>query len=202
MDNTINKSENSFGFIPKTTKAKEYHEKYFLSRAVKKLKEINNLPVQVFVCGPTLEANKPLALKRNDTIDELRKLGHDANSGEELVSELKKYDDGDLKTTNVYERIVAAQSELIVIFCGSFGTVGETHDFLNIPEIAQKTLVFIERSNTGGYTGQGVIELHKITGLVEMYDPEDIDSCKLKGKVLEWVRHCQSIKWMSGKLAE
>ncbi len=115
MEDNTGKGERPPSLIPKTTKAREYHERYYLPRSVKAIGEINSEPVSIFVCGPSEESNR-LTLKKLNTINELRRLGHDANSGEELVSELKALDVGGIRTANVYENIAAAQSELIVVF--------------------------------------------------------------------------------------
>lgn len=181
---------------PRTSKAAEYHERYFLAKASKVIAQINSQPLSVFVCGP-VEKNE-LSKKKIDTINELRRLGYDANTGEELVSELNKIDRGSNRTANVYENIAAAQSDLIVIFCSSPGTIGETYEFISIPEIARKTLVFIDRRFREGYVRNGVLEMHKrVNGLLEEYEQEDIDSCRLLTKTVTWVRDCQSYKWLA-----
>jgi hypothetical protein len=181
---------------PKTLKAKEYHERYFRSRALKELVQINNQPVTVFVCGPN-GGDNPLKKKRSDTINELKKLGHDANSGEELVNELKALDVGSEKTPNVYENIAAIHSDFIIIFCASPGSIGETHEFLAIPDIARKTLVFIDKEFHDGYTRKGILEMHKqVHGLVEEYEKTDITSCNLMTSAINWVKNFQSTRWM------
>jgi len=195
-DNARNNQEDTTP-VPKTLKAKEYHERFYLVRSLKAIEQINSQPVTIFVCGPSEKSN-PLTTKKNATIDELRRLGHDANSGEELVMELESLDAGTKRTVNVYENIAAAQAELIIIFCASPGSIGETHEFLNIPEIARKTLVFIEKKHRGSYTTEGILEMHRrVNGLVEDYEQEDVISCQLLSRVIEWVRDYQSTKWMS-----
>jgi len=197
VEDKTEKGKHSPRLIPKTTKARQYHERYYLPRSSKAIDEINSQPVTIFVCGPSEKSNK-LTLKKLDTINELRRLGHDANSGEELVSELKALDGDGTRTANVYENIAAAQSELIVIFCASPGSIGETCQFLNIPAIARKAMVFIDKRYRGGYIREGILEMHRrVKGLVEEYEPEDIDSCRLMTRVIEWVRDLQSWKWMT-----
>ena len=197
MEHDIEKGKHSPRLIPKTTKAKGYHDRYYLPRVSKAIDEINRQPMTIFVCGPSEKSNK-LTMKKLDTINELRRLGHDANSGEELVSELGALDAKGTRTADVYENIAAAQSEMIVIFCASPGSIGETYEFLKVPEIARKTMVFIDKKYRGGYTREGILEMHRrINGLVEEYEPEDIDSCRLITKVVEWARDVQSWKWMT-----
>lgn len=197
MEDSVGEGESCPRLIPKTMKAREYHERYYLQRSSKAISEINSQPVNIFVCGPREESNK-LTLKKVNTINELRRLGHDANSGEEAVSELKALDIGNTRTANVYENIAAAQSELIVVFCASPGSIGETHEFLNVPDIARKTMVFIDRRHRGGYAREGILEVHRrMRGLLEEYEPEDVDSCRLMTRVIEWVRDFQSVKWMT-----
>jgi len=199
MPDNTEKGGGSPRLIPKTTKAREYHERYYLPRSAKVIGEINSQPLSIFVCGPSEKSNQ-LTLKKLNTINELRRLGHDANSGEELVSELKGLDADGTRTANVYENIAAVQSELIIVFCASPGSIGETYEFLNVPEIARKTMVFIDRKHRGGYAREGLLEMHRrVNGLVEEYEPEDIDSCRLTARAIQWVRDLQSWKWMTGR---
>jgi hypothetical protein len=106
-------------------------------------------------------------------------------------------DGGSGRTPNVYENIAAAKSDCIIIFCASPGSIGETHEFLNVPDIARKTLVFIDKAFHGGYTREGILEMHRrVHGLVEEYEKEDIASCHLMTSAIEWVKDFQSIRWM------
>ena len=108
--------EESQAFVPKSAKAKEYHERYYLARITKSIENIASTPLTIFVCGPN-DKDNPLTVKKTDTVNDLRGLGHDSNTGEELVSELETLDIGSSKPANVYENIAATQAELIVIFC-------------------------------------------------------------------------------------
>jgi hypothetical protein len=186
--------------IPKTSRAKEYHNRFYLARSLKVIEEINSEPVTVFICGPSQEEDKRLTTKKIDTVNELRNRGHDANTGEELVSELQAINPESNMTANVYENIAAAQSELVIIFCASPGSIGETHEFLSIPDIARKTLVFIDKKYKNGYTAKGVLEMHKsVNGLVEEYEENDIEECRLLTRSVEWVRDYQAMRWMNSK---
>jgi hypothetical protein len=186
--------------IPKTSRAKEYHNRFYLARSLKVIEEINSEPVTVFICGPSQEEDKRLTTKKIDTVNELRNRGHDANTGEELVSELQAINPESNMTANVYENIAAAQSELVIIFCASPGSIGETHEFLSIPDIARKTLVFIDKKYKNGYTAKGVLEMHKsVNGLVEEYEESDIEECRLLTRSVEWVRDYQAMRWMNSK---
>lgn len=187
--------------IPKSSKAKDYHQRIYLPRVAKGLEEMRSQPVAVFVCGPT-EESQTLTKKKIDTVAALRKLGHDANLGEELVAELSKQDadaGGPIQTANTYELIAASKSDLVVVFCASPGSIGETHEFLSVSTIGQKTLIFIDEKYGNGYTSVGILELHKrLYRPLETYkSPEDIDNCTLMGKVIDWVQAYQSLRWGS-----
>ncbi|MBI4187882.1 MAG: hypothetical protein HY529_01615 [Chloroflexi bacterium] len=187
--------------IPKSAKAKDYHQRVWLPRASKGLSEMRSLPVTVFVCGPT-EQSQALTRKKIDTVNALRKLGHDASLGEELVAELSKQDNdagNSIQTANTYELIAASKSDLIVVFCASPGSIGETHEFLSVSTIGQKTLIFIDEQYSNSYTAVGILSSHKkLRRPLETYkSPEDIDNCTLMGKVIDWVQNYQSARWIS-----
>jgi len=187
--------------VPKSPNAKEYHKRVFLPRVAKELEKLNSLPVTVFVCGPT-EDSQPLTRKKLDTVNALRELGHDVNVGEELVSELSNEDlnkGSPVQTANTYELIAASKADLVIVFCASPGSIGETHEFLSVATIGQKTLIFIDEKYGNSYTSVGILASHKkLYRPLETYkSPDDIDNCTLMSKVIDWVRTFQSAKWVS-----
>lgn len=186
---------------PKSPKAKEYHQYVFLPRVLKELEKMNSQPLTVFVCGPT-EDSQPLTLKKINTVSALRNLGHDAIVGEELVSELSKQDSvagRPVQTAYTYELVAASKSDLVIVFCASPGSIGETYEFLSVSVIGQKTLIFIDEKYRNSYTSVGILATHKkLYRPLETYkSPEDIDNCTLMGKVIDWVQNSQSAKWIS-----
>lgn len=186
--------------LPRTSKAAQYHEQVFLPKLTKRLEELSRIPLDVFVCGPN-EASNPLTKKRLDTVNELRELGHNALMGEEIIPELKERDKAahrPVRPDNVYEREVALQSDLVVIFRASPGSVAEFHEFQAIPEIAVKTLVFADKAHETSYSSAGALAMHSdLYGKVEFYiSPDDIDKCKLKTKVLRVVENYRAAKWL------
>ncbi|MFC1921427.1 hypothetical protein ACFLYQ_06875 [Chloroflexota bacterium] len=198
MDSISNDEQH---LIPKSAKAKEYHKRFFLARAAQEIEKLNSIPVSVFICGPS-ENSQPLTRKKVDTVNALRELGHDANIGEELVSELKIQDintGNPIQTAYTYELIAASKADLVIVFCASPGSIGETHEFLSISSIGEKTLVFIDEKYSNSYTSNGILASHKkLYRPLETYkSPDDIDNCTLMGKVLEWVQSFQSAKWVS-----
>ncbi len=187
--------------IPKSPKAKDFHQRIYLPRIAKGLEEMRSQPVAVFVCGPT-EDSQALTQKKIDTVTALRELDHDAYLGEELVAELSRQDaeaGSPIQTANTYELIAASKSDLVVVFCASPGSIGETHEFLSVAAIGQKTLIFIDEKYGNGYTSVGILALHQklYRPLLTYKSPEDIDNCTLKGEVIEWVQNYQSAKWSS-----
>jgi len=187
--------------IPKSPKAKDYHQRIYLPRVTKGLEEMRAQPVAVFVCGPT-EESQALTRKKINTVNALRELGHDASLGEELVAEFSKQDadaGSPIQTANTYELIAASKSDLVIVFCASPGSIGETHEFLSVSTIGQKTLIFIDEQYSDGYTSVGILNTHKkLYRPLETYkSPEDIDNCTLMGKVIDWVQSYQSAKWIS-----
>lgn len=186
--------------IPKTPTAAQYHERVFLPKLAERLDQLSRIPLGIFVCGPSEESN-PLTKKKLDTVNELRALGHNALMGEEIVQELRERDKAagrPLRTDNLYEIEVALQSDLVVIFRASPGSVAEFHEFQAVPEIATKTLVFADKAHEKSYSSGGALAMHdKLYGKVEFYtSPNDIDKCVLKDKVLRAVEYYQAAKWL------
>ena len=193
--------EPEFILVPKSAKAKEYHQRVFMPRVSKELEKMNSQPITVFVCGPT-EDYQALTLKKIDTVNALRELGHDAIIGEELVSELSKQDSdagSPVQTAYTYELVAASKSDLVIVFCASPGSIGETYEFLSVSAIGQKTLIFIDEKYRNSYTSVGILATHRnLYRPLETYkSPEDIDNCTLMGKVIDWVQNSQSAKWIS-----
>lgn len=187
---------------PLTPKAAKYHEDVFLTNVCAKLDELHNVPLEIFVCGPN-EGDNPLTKKRFDTVDTLRQLGHAAFVGEEEVQKLAELDEAKgrrAKPSNYYERLLADHSELIIVFCSSPGSIGETNEFLGAPAIARKTLVCIDEAHENGYIANGVIKAHETltSNVIRYKSPDDIVSCKLKSTVLERVEAIQLAKAIRG----
>lgn len=199
-DKADQKSEKLPPLLPRTSRAAQYHEQVFLPKLTERLEQLARLPLTIFVCGPTEESN-PLAKKRLDTVNALRNLGHDALMGEEIIPKLKEEDkdvNRPIRPDNVYEREVALQSDLVVIFRASPGSIAEFHEFQSVPAIARKTLVFADKAHEKGYSSAGALAMHGVLyGKVELYtSPGDINKCILLDKALQWVETCQAAKWL------
>jgi hypothetical protein len=184
--------------IPLTVKAAKYQSIVFMREITSRLEELHQETLSIFVFGPN-EAQNPLSAKRIETINSLRSLGHAAFTGEEMVPKLIEIDVKNghhEKPFNYYERILAEKADFIIIFCASPGSIGETHEFLSAPVIAQKTLVCIDEAFNDGYTSNGIVTGHKlINGQVIKYkSPDDLIQCKLKTSVLNRTEDFQIAK--------
>ena len=119
----------------------------------------------------------------------------------EIIPKLKEADkqaNRPIRHDNVYEREVALQSDVVVIFRASPGSTAEFHEFQSVPVIAQKTLVFADKAHEKGYSTTGALAMHNVLyGKVELYtSPSDIEKCILLGKILQWVETFQASKWL------
>jgi len=186
--------------LPKSSRAAQYHEQVFLPKLTERLDQLSRVPLIIFVCGPSEQTN-PLTKKKVDTINALRKLGHNAFTGEEIVDELREKDKSanrPVRADNVYEIEAALQSDLVVIFRASPGSVAEFHEFQAVPHIAAKTFVFADRAHEGSYSSGGALAMHaKLYGKVELYrSPEDVEKCRLMDKLLRAIEDYQAAKWL------
>lgn len=187
--------------IPKTTKAAEYHQQVFLPKVADRLQQLSRVPLSVFVCGPSSEAD-PLAKKKLDIINAFREKDYDAYTGEEVVKELKTRDTKagrPVRTDNVYEREVARSSELVIMLRVSYGSVAEFHEFFSVPEIANHLYVFVDEEHYDSYSTVGALSMHeKMYGKVLRYkSPDDIEKCSLVGRSLEIAEMHRAAKWLS-----
>ncbi|MEN8614216.1 hypothetical protein ABFB09_02880 [Dehalogenimonas sp. THU2] len=188
--------------VPLTSRAQQYHNDMF-SKMVESSKKLEITPISVFVCGPSANGH-PVTQKKIDIINELRAREVTAILGEEEVGRLKAEDNrlgNCAKPDNAYELLIAEAADLIVVIRASPGSTAEAHEFLSHSGIETKTLICVDKAHSGGYSDAGAILLHRNLGY-PVYDysfPEDIDSCKLKSKVIEWVRSHQIAKGMKQK---
>lgn len=187
-----NKDSNLSPLVPKNAKAAKYHTEIFVPQLYQQLQDkIRNTQLSILICGPNLEdPNNPLAKKRADTINELRKESFDAYTGEEIVSELGEMDEQNgysTKPAHIYEMVAARNSEIVIVFRSSYGSVAELHDFLSDREIAHRLWVFADEAHKQGYSSNGrIISYEKNQRPVNYFkSPEDIDECKLLTAVIE-----------------
>ncbi len=185
----------------KTKKAEKYHKEIFKKAIESRLIELSKYPLTIFLCGPGRVKHLKLYKKRVDTTAELRKKDFNAFMGEEIVEELKKEDRDNkryIRPDNIYEREVALESDLIVIFHEGVGAIAETHEFLSIEEIAEITAIWINRKyKKKGFSAKGGISLHegKYRRVSYYSDPKDIKECNLLSEVIETAEEWRSAKW-------
>ena len=185
-------SSNLSPLIPKTPEAAEYHNDVFVPHIYKKLQEdLKRVQLSILICGPDITTdNNPLAKKRKDTINSLRENSYDAYTGEEIVEELSKLDkqnERPEKPAHIYEMMAARNSDVVVIFRASYGSVAELHDFLADKEIAQRLWLFVDKKHKKGYSSTGRVVIYEKTQRPIIYydNPEDIDKCTLLTRVLD-----------------
>ena len=178
--------------IPKTPEATKYHQDVFVPHIYEKLQtRIKEIQLSILICGPKLYGdNNPLANKRKNTINQLRLESFDAYTGEEIEQELSEYDAKDnqpRKPAHIYEMIAARNSDLVVIFRASYGSVAELHDFLADREIAQRLWLFVDKAHKSGYSSNGRVVTYENTQRPVIYydNPEDIEKCTLLTRVLD-----------------
>jgi hypothetical protein len=184
---------------PRTSKAADYHEKTFLPKVASRLDELRRTPVSIFICGPS-DANNLIHKKKVDTVNALRLQDFDAILGEEVVEELKGRDKKlgiPVQKDNVYEEVVALESEAVIIFHASPGSIAEFNAWCQNPKIAHKILVFADKAHKKGYSSKGPLATHAaLYNKVRYYDsPKDIEECNLLTQILEYARTLQAAKW-------
>jgi hypothetical protein len=183
-----------------TQKAAQYHSLVYMRNIAARLDELQQETLTIFVCGPS-ERSNPLTKKRYDTVNALRADNHSAIIGEDEVPRLIKIDEEHgrkPKPFNNYERLLADECDLVIVFCASPGSIGETHEFLSAPNIAQKTLVYADEVHKSGYSAKGALTEHeRLYGKVIYYKyPDDIEQCNLKTQIIDRVEDLKIAKAM------
>ncbi len=178
-------------------RAREAFEKRFLPRfaALEKDKARETLTILVWGSGP---ADKEMFAKRMQIRDALRALEHAAFFSEELRA-IKSPDESE----KTFEYKQAKAADAILVLMASFGAVAEAHDFADDRDIAARMQIYVPASAAGGYSDQGALaDLRALFRNVEMFQPEEIASCQLKTRALDYIAHLQATKWMAKKKAE
>lgn len=186
--------------VPKTKRAKKFHETIFLPIMKKILTEIKRTQLSILIWGPS-KSNELMYKKRVDILNELRKKDHDAFFSEELTKE----SEGNKSISHkAQEFIQASAAELIIILRCSYGSVAETHDFADYKKIASKMLIFVDEETKQSYSNQGAIrELGELYRRIEVFRyPDDIVACNLLKKIKSTIIALQRVKYCALKNAE
>lgn len=186
------KNKHTLKFVPKSTRAKDYHDNVYLPKMEKTLKEIEQLPLSIVIWGPDSSGESILYEKRVQILNELRKKGFDAFFSEEV-----KVEEFDHLPQKTQEFVQAMAADLIIILRCSYGSVAEFHDFSDYRKIAGKMYVFVDEQTKDSYSSQGAVEeLNELYRKVESYKyPEDLKTCSLLAKILSLTRKIQHTKY-------
>jgi hypothetical protein len=204
--NKDSKQNSALTIIPMAPQAIKYHNEMY-PKMIESLNLLSITPISVFVCGPSSKIDpitEKITNKKIDIINELRQRGVAALVGEEEVAKLKAIDNDNgraIKPDNVYEKVIAEQCDLNVVIRSSPGSVAETHEFISQPHIAYKTAICVDKADSEGYSSTGSVTLHRKQHypVFDYTFPDDIDSCHLKGVILDWVEHHQMAKGLNAK---
>lgn len=133
----------------------------------------------ILVWGPNPDADHPVARKRKQIRDELRRRGHAAVFSEDLPIHNSSLS---LKSIE-YDQAVNA--DLIVILMESPGSIAEAHDFCNHERIAPNIYVMIPEEYKDGYSGRGALrDLEDGYHGIHWYKHSEIENCNVLTKVL------------------
>jgi hypothetical protein len=183
--------------IPKSKKAKHYNDTYYKKVALKKIKEMEEFPISVLLCGPGENTDLALFKKRLDIKAALHKRCINGFLGEEFVEDIKQtllQNHSETHPMNIYELIAAQTADLITIFYEGDGAKTETNEFLNVKSCAFKTYVWKNRKyGEDGYSSQGIFNLYPER--VIPFSDNDITSCNLLTQVIEKAVRCRDQKW-------
>jgi hypothetical protein len=149
----------------------------------------------VLIWGPSSKGGD-LYNKRVQILNRLRELGHAAFFSEEIDSENPLQD----IPLHIREAHQAQLSDLIVLLHAPYGSAGELHDFVHIPAIRSKLLVFVDEKRVTGYSYQGALTIlqKEYNSVVTYKSPEDITECRLLGAVVEKIQLHRHTKYWQG----
>lgn len=197
MDEDKKQSKPALSIIPLKPQAIRYHNEMF-PKMMESVDQLTKTPISVFICGPSDETN-PITQKKIDIINDLRGREVTALIGEEEVAVLKAHDReaGKMeKTDNAYEIVIAKTCDLVIVIRSSPGSIAETHEFIGHPDVSYKTAICIDKTDSEGYSSTGLVAQHRKLQhpIFEYTFPDDIDSCRLKTQLVEWVQTHQIAK--------
>lgn len=186
--------------VPKSARAQEIHETYTkaIEEYIKDFKEKTSLTIMVWGPGEAYDAAdgkiKLIRDKRIEIINALRRDGHNAIFSEELSKEIESLKEvGNFK---IEELIQAHCADMVCLLWGSSGSIGEAHDFCNRKEIAQKMILFVEKTDREFYA-TGMIKIFQgYGGRLEQFDEIDLKACNVVGKAVEWASIFRGVKYL------
>jgi hypothetical protein len=155
----------------------------------------NRPKLSVLVWGPGSRQTDPrLFKKRLEIRDELRRLGHQADFSEEILTP-DVVSSGGLNPS-IEELLQAVGYECIICLMATPGSIGEVHDFAHIPRIAVKMTVCVDEAHRKGYSARGALRiLEGHNGKVLWYkSPTDLRNCSLASRVLDLVEKFSEAK--------
>lgn len=185
--------------VPKSSRAQERHDS-FIQAINGHIKDCLAMPLTILVWGPGKSYEnadgmiKMIGEKRVEMLNTLRLEGHNAIFSEELNKEIEALKEiGNFK---IEELIQAHCADMICLLWGSSGSIGEAHDFCNRKEIAQKTILFIEKNDKEFY-GEGMIEIFEsFGGKVEKFDENDLKVCNVVKKAVKFASTLRKGKYL------
>jgi hypothetical protein len=139
------------------------------------LKQREAIVLSVLVWGPNPNSGSPVAKKRKEIREELRKLGHDAKFSEDVpIPE-------DTHASQKVRELAQAKAAdaLIILLEDSPGALSETHDFCGRLDIAPKVLVLVPVKYKTGFSAEGLLSDLMAYGGVYWYKPAELTSCKV-----------------------
>ena len=158
------------------------------------LRQLDRISLSILVWGPSPESDTPVARKRREIRDRLRRRGHNAMFSEELPGPVGRTS---LKSLELAQ--ARAVHLVVVLYGDSPGAVAETHDFCAHPDVAPKVLVIIPRELKDGYAGRGAIrDLQRAHGGVFWYTAQDLSECRVCRRALVRAQALRNLRFHAG----
>lgn len=140
------------------------------------LRKVQEVTLSILVWGPNPQSDSPVARKRKEIREELKKLGHNAMFSEDLLNQT----DNASEKLNEFAQAQAAHL-IIILVEDAPGALAEAHDFCNHPDIAPNVYVMIPKKYEEGYSARGAIkDLSDGFGGVYWYEDKDLQICNVR----------------------
>lgn len=182
---------------PKSKRAVQFHEKEYLPRIQRVLKDIEETCLAILVWGPG-KSESLLYKKRVEILNELRENGHDSFFSEEESGNINENQHFTVKSL---EYIQSLSSDLIINLRSSPGSIAEAHDFSEHKEIASKMVIFADKETKGSYSTEGALkEMEHLYRRIHFFEyPKDINECNLLSEIMEIVSTMQRTEYAKSR---
>jgi hypothetical protein len=167
------------GLTPKARKQRHNYQQRYEQRLEKMLMAVS---LDVLVWGPAVNLDTPLAVKRRDIHNELKRIGHNAMFSEEIKGTKKTLPTLEENYPLSLRELAQAIDAHYIIILLDRTTQGATSelDICTRRDIAAKVFVMVHKDCEEGYTHLGAIKMIEGgNGAIYWYTDVELETCNV-----------------------